>query len=142
MDAVVNAEIAKARAQGVELKTVLAVPHHLGYEGADLYSLLANLLDNAIEGAVASGATEKVVRLSIMPKGGYYLINVTNPARSDLVRAGSRPTLSTTKRDAAVHGWGTKVVAKIAQKYGGVANYTVEDGQFVANVMLARRDLK
>lgn len=142
VDAVVNAEIAKARARGVELKTVLAVPSHLGYEGSDLYSLLANLLDNAIEGTVASGAAEKVVRLSIMPKGGYYIINVSNPVNPQHVKAGSYSTLVTTKRDAAVHGWGTKVVAKIAQKYGGAVNYTVADGRFVANVMLVRRDVK
>jgi hypothetical protein len=139
VDAVVNTSIAKARSQGVEIRIMLAVPSHLGYDPADLYSLLANLLDNAIEGTMASGSDERVVRMSFLPKGGYYVINVTNPVNPRM-RPGKYATLATTKHDALLHGWGTRVIEKVAESYGGVAEFTVKDGHFIANIMLERKD--
>lgn len=139
MDAVVNAEISKGRANGVEIKTMLAVPPSAGFAGEDAYSLIANLLDNAIEGTVASGAKsdDRVARLSVMPHGSYFVVTVTNPVDPEKMPDGAYSELATTKGDREMHGWGTKVIGRIARKYDGTASFKVENAIFTATVMLA-----
>ena len=44
--------------------------------------------------------------------------------------------LRSTKEDTAQHGYGTQIVARIAEKYSGWANYEIKDGCFAAKVMM------
>ena len=138
VDAVVNAKIALASSQGVSVKTMLAVPEQLGFAEEDLYAIIANLMDNAIEGAVASEAEDKVVKLSIRPEGGYYFIVVQNPCSHRSDARGSLSRLKTTKADKEVHGYGTKVISRIARRGNGTARYEVADDVFTVTVMLAQ----
>ena len=138
IDAVVNAKIALANSQGIEVKTMLAVPEDLGFPEEDLYVLIANLMDNAIEGASASDVDEKVIRLYIRPEGGYYVVTVQNPCLPRKDGGGPLTRLKTSKADKDVHGYGTKVISKIAQRHNGGARYQVKDNVFTVNVMLAQ----
>lgn len=140
VDAVVNAKIALANSQGIEVKTMLAVPQELGFAEEDLYALIANLMDNAIEGAVASNAIEKVIKLSIRPEGGYYIVTVQNPCAEHKDASGSLSRLRTTKTDKEAHGYGTKVISRIARRCNGTARYQIKGNVFTANVMLAQTD--
>ena len=138
VDAVVNAKIALANSQGIEVKTMLAVPDELGFPEEELYVLIANLMDNAIEGTVASGADSKVIKLSIRPEGGYYFIMVQNPCKARKDASGPLSKLKTTKADKDVHGYGTRVISRIAQAHRGDARYQIENNMFTVNVMLAQ----
>lgn len=137
VDAVVNAKVALARSRGLEIKTMLAVPDELPYAEDDVFCLLANLLDNAIEGAAAAGAS-RAIQLKVMPEAGYFFFSVTNPCDPSKVRRGRNGSLLTTKKDPEVHGYGTKAVRHIAEKYHGSASFRVQGDVFVASVMLAR----
>ena len=147
IDTVVNAKIALAQSQGVEVETMLAVPAQLPFDEGEIFRLLANLLDNAIEGTVAARAAaggagapaaDGKVTLEILPKGGYWFITVRNPC--DPARVVRRPdgTLRTSKADAEVHGFGTRVIKRVAERYRGTAQFSVEGGTFTASVMLAQ----
>lgn len=138
IDAVVNAKIALARSEGIELKTMLAVPERLPFADDELYTVIANLLDNAIEGTVASGSQERVIEFVVRPEAGYYILSTKNPCASLRRREGSFEALRTTKSDKEVHGYVTRVVAKIARRYNGSTRFSVHDGVFEATVMLAR----
>ena len=136
IDAVVNSKIALAKSKDIEVKTMLAVPPEIGIAEDDLYTLFANLLDNAIEGAEASGAENPSISLSVMPQGAYYIVTVSNPCKIGKAREGSFDQLRTTKDDREVHGFGSKIISKIAQRYNGDARFKRADGIFVATVML------
>lgn len=136
VDAIVNAKIALARAEGIKVKSILAVPPMLPLDEGDLYRLLANMLDNAVEGASTSGAERPTVTIKLKPEGGYLFFIVTNPCDVRKLRWGQAGLpLSTKKGD--VHGFGTKVISEIAAKYRGRARFTAESGVFIANVMIA-----
>lgn len=138
VDAIVNAKIALARAEGIEVKSILAVPPILPLEEGDLYRLLANMLDNAIEGASASGVERPTVTIKLKPEGGYLFFIVTNPCDARGLRWSPTGLPLTTKRDDGdIHGFGTKVISEIAEKYRGRARFTSERGMFVANVIVA-----
>jgi signal transduction histidine kinase len=138
IDSIVNSKMALARACGVEVQTALAVPPSLPFEDGDIFRLLANLMDNAIEGTQVSDSPAGPIELRIRPVAGYYLIVVSNPCNARRVKKSSSGEFITTKGDADLHGYGTKVVRQIAEKYQGSARFSVKDGTFTASVMLAR----
>lgn len=143
VDAVVNSKMTLARSQGIELKTMLAVPEELPYDEDDLFRLLANLLDNAIEGTRAAGIGGTIT-LTIMPEHGYWFVCVKNPCDPELIKRRPDGSLRTSKADSDVHGYGTRVIARIAEKYDGTASFKVDDATetFVASVMLGVKEEK
>ena len=136
VDDIVNLELSRATAAGVDVDSRIAVPPELPYEEIDLASLLMNLLDNAIEACARVPAGERCVRLGILAAQGSLIVSVSNPAAKAPLTA-ENGSLRTTKSDADLHGYGTAIVKKIAEKYDGVTDFTYEDGVFTAKVMLA-----
>lgn len=136
VDAVVINYISRTKLYDIQLKTILAVPEQLPYQEADLCSLLSNLLDNAIEAGAASDAQPKVVALSIRPQMDYYMIRVENPVDTRKITPKRRLMLKTTKENPELHGYGTKIIRRIAESYGGTAKFSIEGEKFIADVML------
>ena len=135
VDAVVNAKMAEAASEGIPVKTMLAVPPELPFDDDDLFRLLANLLDNAIEGTRAAGGGGSIT-LAMVPEGSYWIVSVKNPCDPTLIRRRLDGTLRTSKDDAEVHGYGTRVIKGIAEKYNGTAKFDVAKDVFVASVLL------
>ena len=136
VDDIVNLELSRATAAGVDVDSRIAVPPELPYEEVDLASVLMNLLDNAIEACAQVPAGRRYVHLGILAAQGSLIVSVSNPA-AEAPQTVENGRLRTTKSDADLHGYGTGIVRKIAEKYDGVADFTFEDGTFTAKVMLA-----
>lgn len=136
VDDIVNLELSRATAAGVDVDSRIAVPPELPVEEIDLASVIMNLMDNAIEACADVPAGRKCVRLALIADQGSLIVNVSNPAAvaPTVVEDGR---LRTTKTDADLHGYGTGIVRKIAEKYDGVADFSYTDGVFTAKVMLA-----
>lgn len=137
VDAVVNAKMSLARSKGVQVQTMLAVPEGLPFADKDVFSLVANLLDNAIEGTLASDAPQGPVTLTVKPAGGYFVFSTTNPCNPRKVRRDPEGRLLTSKSNKELHGFGTKVIEGIAARYDGVARFKAKGKTFEADVMLA-----
>lgn len=137
VDAVVNAKASLARSRGIAIETMLAVPGELPFCESAVFSLVANLLDNAIEGTLASPAPRGPIRLTIRPAGGYFVFSTTNPCNPKKVRSASGGGLLTSKKNGELHGYGTKVIRGIAERYNGTVRFKVDGTQFAADVMLA-----
>ena len=136
VDDIVNLELSRATAAGVDVDSRIAVPSELPVEEIDLASVIMNLMDNAIEACADVPAGRKCVRLALIADQGSLIVNVSNPAaQAPTVVEDGR--LRTTKTDADLHGYGTGIVRKIAEKYDGVADFSFADGVFTAKVMLA-----
>ena len=140
---VLNMELQKAEAAGVGLHTKLVVPPVLPFPDDDLCSLLSNLIDNAIDECVRMGVyfpklREQGVSVSINPgnpSSDYLYIEVQNPTdRKHLTRR--RDGLVSTKSDDALHGYGTRIITRIAEKYNGSALFEAANGVFTARVIL------
>lgn len=138
VDTVLNMELAKAKQAFIPVEYELAAPEVLPFSADDLCAILANLMDNAIEECVrlrTLGREEVQIRLSIQPYGSYlYIVCRNSTDRQDLERW--HDALRTTKPDERFHGYGTRIVMKLAKKYNGTADYSLKDGTFVAKVML------
>ena len=140
---VLNMERQKAEAAGIAMTTKLVVPPVLPFPDDDLCSLLSNLIDNAIDECVRLGTyfpkyREQGVSVSINPgnpSSDYLYIEVRNPTdRKHLTRR--TDGIVSTKADAALHGYGTRIITRIAEKYNGTALFEAADGVFTARVIL------
>ena len=104
-------------------------------EPRDIYSLVGNILDNAIE-AVQQLPDEdmRVINLSVKQEFGMVRIRAENYYMGRRNFQNDLPL--TTKEDKLWHGYGTKSILTIAEKYGGTAEFGAENGIFTVNVLL------
>lgn len=134
INAVMNHAIKQAKASGVEIESQIIVPPNLPYQETKLCSLLANLLDNAIEASVRSGTQHPVVCVGIRPQQDYLFLRVTNPVAES---GPGQPSLHTTKADKKLHGFGTKIIRRVAEQYQGSVKFAIKEGRFIVDVMLS-----
>lgn len=98
-----------------------------GIEDADLYILLENLLDNAME---ASLQTEKrKMELSIYADDSHIDIEIGNSAKDDVLVI--NPDMHTTKKDKLSHGFGLQNVKDIVKRYNGLIEYQSKERGYV-----------
>lgn len=122
----------EAKRRGIPLELHAAVPETLPISGHHLCSLLGNLLDNALDGS--AGVEQPRIRVILRMKERYLYCCVSNRVDSDVLR--ENPALRTTKREEQEHGYGIPAIRKIAELYQGMTNFAVQNGEFVASVML------
>ncbi len=135
VDVIMNHEINAAREQGIIMTPEILVPHKLPFRDEDLCCLLSNLLDNAIEAAADSGCDAPQITFSMRPKQAYLFIHEENPI-SEKIPSDLRLSLRTTKKNQELHGFGTKIIRRIVDKYHGSIKYSIREGLFITDVML------
>lgn len=135
INSVVNMEILKANKYGIQLITKINVPQELPFGHSDLCRILVNLLDNAIEGITRADNKKFLIDCKITRHAGYLYICVRNEIRDDS-NIDKLLQLNTQKEDIVNHGFGHRIVKKIARKYNGFVSYSVEENNFIAEVML------
>lgn len=135
MSHILNQKLEHAHNQGIRVKAQI---ENIGFEkmeSVDFVSLLANLLDNAIEGA--EGAKDRKVpelQLTIARKRGYETILVQNSVGNSVFA--DNPKLQSTKADTEKHGYGVRQIKAIVEKYGGMSRFYEENGMFCVAVMI------
>ena len=98
----------------------------------DLCTIIANLLDNAIEAYIECNDYD--IRINLDYINNSYRIEISNTIKESVL-SGNK-TLKTSKSDTKNHGIGIKSVKSRAEKYNGKTQFTEENGQFVARVWL------
>lgn len=96
---------------------------------ADLCSILSNLIDNAIE-AVDKIENDKTVKLNINQKGNMLFIAMENPS----VYNPLENNFNSQKKGN--HGWGTKIINDIVNKYNGNMTMNYDNKIFKIKIML------
>jgi signal transduction histidine kinase len=135
LNRVLNLEKSKAEAQNIKLEVKAAVPPKLQMQDKDLVSLVANLLDNAIEAAVLA-KSEVPIHSEFTYEGNYLILVITNPVAESVTKE-TALKLKSTKAERANHGYGTKIIQSIVNQYHGYVNYDVENHLFTAKIMVA-----
>ena len=107
-----------------------------GISDPDLYSLLNNILDNALE-ASDYVANERFIRLSVFRREPYFVISCTNSCTGEIIKVSEEERLQTTKQEEG-HGYGLWIVEQIAYTYDGLVDTDFKDGMF--NIKVALKD--
>ena len=102
----------------------------------DIYTLLGNALDNAIEAVSKYKEIEKrVVSLTISAKESFLCIQTNNYYEGKLEFKDGLP-ISTKKRNRAYHGFGMKSMKHLSEKYGGTMVASLDNGIFMLQIVL------
>ncbi len=92
-------------------------------DDVDLYTMLGNIIDNAIEALLKVSDKEKrIIYFKVLRKNDFLSITEENYASQKLVFQNGFPI--TSKEDKAYHGIGLKSIDFLAKKYHG--NMTME----------------
>ena len=102
----------------------------------DIYALLGNALDNAIEAVSKYKEIEKrVVSLTISAKDSFMCIQTNNYYEGKLEYQNNLP-ISTKRRNRAYHGFGMKSMKHLSEKYGGTMATSLENEIFTLQIVL------
>lgn len=136
LDVVLAEKSLLARKQGTSI-TCIADGSALQFMSkADIYVLFGNILENAMEAVAKIPQPEsRVIALSVSRDMGVVRIRAKNrrPA-GDIVLEDGLP--ATTKENAAYHGFGTRSIKALAEKYGGAINIAVNEEYYTLNIVL------
>lgn len=138
IDAIVNVKSSYAHSIGINMSADIFLPETVAIERLPLCSVLANLLNNAIEGS--TDIPDAQIKLEIYLHKEYLIITVSNTVSCNILK--ENPHLLTTKKDADRHGIGLKVVEQIAHWYEGDLRLEMADEHtFCTSVMLRNRSM-
>ena len=100
----------------------------------DLYALLGNAIDNAIECVEQFDEdNKKVISVNVSSKEAFTIFQIENYSHKITSTVDELPT--TTKDDIG-HGFGLKSIKYIAQKYNGNMYWANKDGVFSLQIMI------
>lgn len=100
----------------------------------DLYSLLGNALDNAIEAAGQEREeARRIITLHAASQENFFTIHIENPCAREPLFMDGLPV--TTKPDQDYHGYGMRSMRYLCEKYKGVLTTRWEDGIFSLDIL-------
>ena len=121
-----NRKINQCREVGIDMACYI-LGNIAGVDDMDLYILLENLCDNAIE---AAGQCEKPsIKLQIAENNASMYIDIGNTTSGNVLK--NNPDMNTTKKDKNMHGFGIMNIRDIIDKYNGTINYEQQGDNYL-----------
>lgn len=101
----------------------------------DIYSVMGNALDNAIEAVTAfEEKSMRCIDVLVYSRQGFLVICVTNPLRQKLAFRDGLPVSG--KPDNGYHGFGMRSIQYTARKYGGELTVGTENDCFSLRIAI------
>ena len=137
IDALLQDKLIYCNSLGIEFTSLVDGEAFKELASADIYFLLANIIDNAIEATEHIEEKEhRVISLTASKKQGMLLIEETNYFNGE-IKFNNDGSIKTTKKDnSKYHGYGTKSIAYIVKKYDGKVEYEAEDHIFKLRIVM------
>ena len=121
-----------AKKEEIQVETQIDLPEENSVSDMDLCVLFGNGIENAINACKDIPKSEdRFIKIVCKDKKDKLFIQITNPFENTVQFVDDMPVSSKEH-----HGLGTKSIAAIAQKYGGVYSFTAEDGIFTLSIIL------
>ena len=133
-DTIVNYKAAVAQKNHINVKLDTMIPYDMKLEDVDLYSLLGNLFDNAIEAASKVDIEEREIKLLAKMSGNNLYLEMENPYTGNLRKQGRN--YLTTKGDKNEHGLGLRIVENIINRHSGQMIIDDKENYFRIKVLL------
>ena len=124
---ILSAFSTKAKQGEIILTVDAKLPDTLPFSDTELCSLLSNALENAIHACEQMpDSNKRIIRLRMYSKNNKLCIDLQNSYGLEPIFQEGLPL--TLEKD---HGFGTKSIAHIVDKHGGVFQFSVKDGYFI-----------
>lgn len=133
VDVIINSKIKIMEEQRIKYEINVEFPQNTNIMPNDICTILANLLDNAIEAADKS-QNPKSISLTIRKINHFLMIQVLNSCIENKNKFTQYP--ETTKKDKELHGWGLPSVKSTVEKYDGILKCINQGNQFIVKIIL------
>lgn len=120
LNVILNEYTQMAKATGIDLRLKVQVPAELPVAVADLYILIGNTMDNAMEACNALPPDQRVIDLLLRTQNDVLYYKLVNPYSLEQPKRESDP----------MHGHGLQNVRRCVEKYNGVLDLIKENGFF------------
>ncbi|MDD3261271.1 MAG: ATP-binding protein [Oscillospiraceae bacterium] len=124
---ILSAFATKAKQGSIMLAVDAKLPDLLPFSDTELCSLLSNALENAIQATeTIQDSNKRSITLRVYSKNNKLCIDIRNRYQAEPV---FRQGLPVSKEQG--HGFGTKGMAHIVERHGGVFQFGAKDGWFI-----------
>jgi len=115
-----------AEGEGIAYQFTIALDRDLPFTNSELCALVANALENALNGIRESMVENPVLNLNFSMHNDMLVFSLDNSCKADLLLSGQTLASSHGKD----HGYGTRSIRSIANKYGGTTDFHASNGSF------------
>lgn len=123
---ILNEYRVSAEEMNIRFQYDVSVPHNLGVTAVDLYVLLGNTLENAIEACCSLPEDQRYITLQLRTYHDILFYEVKNPFSEDYHK----------RVRGKKHGYGLKNVKRCVEKHNGHMNIRQDDGKFTLSLRL------
>ena len=135
VDLIVTEKCLQCESYGIKFSYIVQTESLEIFDKIDLYTLLGNALDNAIEESIKIREPEKrVISLKIGKTGQVIRIHLENYAESKTSFKDGLPM--TTKQNKQYHGYGMKSIKYIVDKYKGHMKISTDQEMFSLDILI------
>ena len=137
IDALLQDKLIYCNSVGIEFTSLVDGDAFKDMTPSDVYFLLTNIIDNAIEATESIEEKEnRIISLTASKKQGVLVIEETNYFKG-AVNFNADGSIKTTKTEnKKYHGYGTKSIAYITRKYDGKMDIDIKDNIFKLKIAI------
>lgn len=129
---------AKQRAEALQAKFYLEIDLlELPMAEYDIFYVLGNLLDNAIEAIEKCDADDRYINVKMRNRNNMFQLYMENSYEVEPRKKGKR-FLSTKENEGNEHGWGIENVKEIVERYKGMLDICYENQRFSVDLVLLK----
>lgn len=136
VNVVLSTYIKKAQQEHIEVLSEINIPEIVNIDTIDLCAVFANAIENAINACKnIVNPNDRKIAIVCKKHSDQIYIRISNSYAGKIKFDGEYPVSNSND-----HGIGTKSIAAIAEKHGGVFSFAAQDGIFKTTVTLKRVD--
>lgn len=132
-DMILKQTEAKSKDQNIKLETNIQIPKEINIDDVDLYIVLSNLIENAIENC---DRNNPIIKIEATLKNEFLFLSIKNSVATNVLK--ENENLCTTKENKKDHGYGITSVKNIIKKYHGKLNHKCDDNFFECMITFGR----
>ena len=123
----------QAKKNNITMNVRSDLPAVINVSENDLCVLLSNVLENAIHSCqkLSSDETGRIIDVKLYMQNEKMFLQVINSCGKDVRFENGVPV-----NDEPDHGIGVQSICTIAERYGGIYSFSVQDGQFILRLSI------
>ena len=131
---ILNDKISQAQSRGIIVEEDIALSN-INIRDEDLYIIIENIMDNAIEACNRIEKGEKWIHIWIGTINNMLIIKTANSSDNETISI-KNGKLITSKENKYIHGLGLKIVREKVEFYNGHMDFDILPNEFRMNIGL------
>lgn len=132
VDTVLSAYVSRCEQSDIAISADIRLEEKETISDYDLVTILANVLENAVNGCMETEGTRRV-EIAVRKKGGKIVVVCQNTCVSDILFENGLP------KNKERNGIGVESILNTAAKYSGIVDFSASGGVFVCRIILSNK---